>query len=250
MLEYEPVGFFSCFGGLAWRWVVAQQERAIRTRRKILVSAAEVFDEVGFEAATIADILTKSGMTKGALYFHFTSKDELAQAVLAEQVFAMPVVPERELKLQQSLDEALLLTHMLGPDGGNPIIQGSIRLTVDQGSAKDGLDRRVPMVAWIGHTADLLQAAKENGEILPDTDVSRVAQFMVGSFTGIQVLSRVMTDRADMADRVVDLYRLVMPSIAVPAVLVRLDFSPSRGQQIHEETTMRERHDPVLEPAG
>jgi hypothetical protein len=105
------------------------------------------------------------------------------------------------------------------------------------------------MVAWIGHTADLLQAAKENGEILPDTDVSRVAQFMVGSFTGIQVLSRVMTDRADMADRVIDLYRLVMPSIAVPAVLVRLDFSPSRGQQIYETTT-RERHDPVLEPAG
>ncbi|MFI6652196.1 ScbR family autoregulator-binding transcription factor [Streptomyces sp. NPDC050529] len=228
---------------------MAQQERAIRTRKKILVAAAEVFDEVGFEAATIADILTKSGMTKGALYFHFTSKDELAQAVLAEQVIATPVVPERELKLQQSLDESLLLTHLLGRDSGDPIIQGSIRLTVDQGSDKDGLDRRVPMVAWINHTTELLQAAKENGEIIPDTDVPRVAKFMVGSFTGIQVLSRIMTDRADMADRVVDLYRLVMPSIAVPAVLVRLDFSASRGRQIYE-TAMRERQDTELELAG
>ena len=120
---------------------------------------------------------------------------------------------------------------------------------MDQGSSKDGLDRQVPMAAWIGHTMDLLQAAKRNGEILPDTDVHRVAKFMVGSFTGIQVLSRIMTDRADMADRVIDLYRLVMPSIAVPAVLVRLDFSASRGRQIYEKT-MRERHDPVLELAG
>lgn len=58
---------------------MARQERAIRTRRALLVAAAEVFDEVGYEAATISDVLKKSGMTKGALYFHFTSKEELAQ---------------------------------------------------------------------------------------------------------------------------------------------------------------------------
>ncbi|MFI6689124.1 ScbR family autoregulator-binding transcription factor [Streptomyces sp. NPDC050485] len=224
---------------------MARQERAIRTRKKILVSAAEVFDEVGYEAATIADILKKSGMTKGALYFHFTSKEELAQAVLAEQVAAMPLVPERELKLQQSLDESLLLTHLLGRDWGDPIIQGSIRLTVDQGSPKDGLDRQVPMAGWIEHNVAVFGEAKENGEILPDTDVLRVAKFMVASFTGIQVLSRIMTDRMDMAERVVDLYRHVMPSIAVPAVLVRLDFTATRGPQIYE-AAMRLREDSEL----
>ncbi|MEV6183872.1 helix-turn-helix domain-containing protein, partial [Streptomyces sp. NPDC052015] len=61
---------------------MARQERAIRTRQTILVAAAEVFDEVGYEAATISDVLKRSGVTKGALYFHFTSKQELAQAVL------------------------------------------------------------------------------------------------------------------------------------------------------------------------
>jgi hypothetical protein len=90
------------------------------------------------------------------------------------------------------------------------------------------------MAGWIQHNVELLSEAKVRGEIMADTDVSRVAKLMVGSFTGIQVLSRIMADRTDMAERVVDLYRHVMPSIAMPAVLVRMDFTPTRGPEIYE----------------
>ncbi|MEV0219207.1 ScbR family autoregulator-binding transcription factor [Streptomyces sp. NPDC050704] len=214
---------------------MVRQERAIRTRRALLVAAAEVFDEVGYEAATISDVLKKSGMTKGALYFHFTSKEELAQAVLAGQVESLPRVPDRELKLQQSLDEALLLTYLLKQDTGDPIVQGSVRLTVDQGSPKDHLNRRVPMQAWQDHTQALFAEGKAKGEILPHADVAALAQLFVGAFTGVQVLSRIMTGRADLAERVADLYRYLMPSIAVPGVLVRLDFSPERAARVYAE---------------
>ncbi|MFJ8937118.1 ScbR family autoregulator-binding transcription factor [Streptomyces sp. NPDC102365] len=214
---------------------MARQERAIRTRRAILVAAAQVFDEVGYEAATISDVLKKSGMTKGALYFHFTSKEELAQAVLAGQVDSLPRVPEQGLKLQQSLDEALLLAYLLKQDTGDPIVQGSVRLTVDQGSPKDHLNRRVPMQAWQEHTHALFREAKARGEVLPHADVDALAKLFVGAFTGVQVLSRIMTGRADLAERVADLYRHLMPSIAVPGILVRLDFSPERATRVHAD---------------
>lgn len=214
---------------------MARQERAIRTRRAILVAAAEVFDEVGYEAATISDVLKKSGVTKGALYFHFTSKEELAQAVLAEQVESLPRVPEQELKLQESLDEALLLSYLLQGDTGDPIVQGSVRLTVDQGSPRDRLNRRVPMRAWQDHTHTLFQEARARGEVLPHADVDALAKLFVGAFTGVQVLSRIMTGRADLAERVADLYRHLMPAIAVPGVLVRLDFSPERAFRVYTE---------------
>ncbi|MFJ5531637.1 ScbR family autoregulator-binding transcription factor [Streptomyces sp. NPDC093261] len=213
---------------------MARQERAIRTRQAILLAAAEVFDEVGYEAATISDVLQRSGMTKGALYFHFTSKEELAQAVLAAQVSSLPRVPEQELKLQESLDEALLLAYLLRKDTGDPIVQGSVRLTVDQGSPKDHLNRRVPMQAWTEHTRALFEEAKLRGEILPHADVDALAKLFVGAFTGVQVLSRIMTERADLAERVADLYRHLMPAVAVPGVLVRLDFSPDRGPKVYE----------------
>ncbi|MBT2507462.1 TetR/AcrR family transcriptional regulator [Streptomyces sp. ISL-98] len=213
---------------------MVRQERAIRTRQKILVVAAEVFDEVGYEATTISDILKRSGLTKGALYFHFTSKEELAQAVLAAQVDALPSVPPGELKLQQSLDEALLLAYLLKQDTGDPIIQAGVRLTVDQGTRIDNLERRTAMERWMDHTRSLLEEAKAGGEILPHADTESLAKLFVGAFTGVQVLSRIMTGRRDLAERVTDLYRHLMPSVAIPGVLVRLDFSPDRGARVYD----------------
>ncbi|OKJ85768.1 gamma-butyrolactone receptor protein [Streptomyces sp. CB02400] len=214
---------------------VALQERAIRTRRAILVAAAEVFDEVGYEAATITEILKRSGLTRGALYFHFGSKEELAQGVLAVQVDALPPVPKQELKLQESLDEALLLACLLRRETGDPIVRGSVRLTIDQGAAQGGLDARMPMQAWVEHTHALLNEAKTNGELLPHVDTLSLAKLAVGAFTGVQMLSNIMTDREDMQERVTDLYRNLMAAAAVPSVLSRLDFGAGRGMRIYEE---------------
>jgi len=58
---------------------MAQQERAVRTRRAVLEAAAAVFAERGYAAATIGEILARAQVTKGALYFHFDSKAALAQ---------------------------------------------------------------------------------------------------------------------------------------------------------------------------
>jgi AcrR family transcriptional regulator len=218
---------------------VARQERAIRTRQAILVAAAEVFDEVGYEAATISDVLRRSGVTKGALYFHFPSKQALAQEVLAAQVSSLPRVPEQDLKLQESLDEALLLAHLLQNGTGDPIVQGSVRLTVDQGSARDHLNRRVPMQDWTEHNQAVFEEAKRRGEILVHVDVAALARLFVGAFTGVQVLSRIMTERADLPERVADLYRYLMPAVAAPGVLVRLDFSAERGPKVYEAALRR-----------
>ncbi|GGQ50281.1 TetR/AcrR family transcriptional regulator [Streptomyces althioticus] len=212
---------------------MAQQERAVRTRNAILRAAGEVFDELGYEAATISAILQRAKVTKGALYFHFSSKEELAQAVLTRQLTSVPRVPRRDLALQQGLDEALVLAHMLA--AGEPLVRGSVRLTVEQGSPQDGLDRRAPMEGWIEHNVEILSAARDNGELLPSVDVAAAAKMFVGAFTGVQILSKVMTDRADLVERVADLQRHLMAGVAVPAVLVQLDFSPERGAQVFEE---------------
>ncbi|WP_331744959.1 TetR/AcrR family transcriptional regulator (plasmid) [Streptomyces sp. NBC_01136] len=221
---------------------MARQERAIRTRQKILVAAAEVFDEVGYEATTISEILKRSEVTKGALYFHFTSKEELAQRILAEQIHAIPPVPPQDLALQEAVDEALLLTYLLR--SGDARVRGSIRLTVDQGSPQDGLDRSVPMQGWINRSVELFEKAKANGELLPDVDVVSLAKLFVGCFTGVQVLSNIMTRHEDMLDRVSELYRHLMATVAVPGVLVRMEFAPGRAQRVYEAAMAQSRRTP------
>ncbi|MCX5338455.1 MULTISPECIES: ScbR family autoregulator-binding transcription factor [unclassified Streptomyces] len=219
---------------------MARQDRAIRTRQAILVAAAKVFDDVGYDAATISEILKGAGVTKGALYFHFTSKEELAQAVLAEQVRALPPVSVPPLKLQQAVDEALLLTQLLQKETGDPIIRGSVSLTTDPAVGAAGLDQKIPMQLWIDYSKSLFAEAKAAGELLPHVDLESIARLSVGAFTGVQMLSNIMENRADMMERVCDLYRFLLTATAVPAVLVQLDFSPERGAKVYE-SVMKER---------
>ncbi|MEU9653860.1 TetR/AcrR family transcriptional regulator [Streptomyces sp. NPDC048110] len=61
---------------------MAVQERARRTREKVLTAAAEVFAAQGYDRATLTAVAERIGMTKGALYGHFPSKRSLAGALI------------------------------------------------------------------------------------------------------------------------------------------------------------------------
>ncbi|MHB0966605.1 MAG: TetR/AcrR family transcriptional regulator [Bellilinea sp.] len=53
------------------------QQRAEETRTRILSAAQACFSRSGFAAASVADICAEAGVTKGAFYYHFTSKQNL-----------------------------------------------------------------------------------------------------------------------------------------------------------------------------
>lgn len=61
------------------------------TRERILEAAATVFAASGYSVATMDEIARVSGLSKGSLYFHFTSKEELFLALmdhLAERIWS------------------------------------------------------------------------------------------------------------------------------------------------------------------
>ncbi|MFF2949997.1 TetR family transcriptional regulator [Kitasatospora sp. NPDC057965] len=61
-----------------------KQERAQRTREKVLDAAAEEFSAQGYSRATLNAVAQRTGMTKGALYGHFASKRALAGALMSQ----------------------------------------------------------------------------------------------------------------------------------------------------------------------
>ncbi|KUI23194.1 TetR/AcrR family transcriptional regulator [Mycobacterium sp. GA-2829] len=61
------------------RWT--RERRLEHTRSLLLDAAEEVFAEKGFLAATLDDIAYAAGYTKGAIYKHFATKEELFLAV-------------------------------------------------------------------------------------------------------------------------------------------------------------------------
>ena len=69
-----------------------RQERAERSRARILDAAADEFDAHGFSGARLERIVERTGLTKGAVYFHFRSKLDLAKALVSEKYANGPAI--------------------------------------------------------------------------------------------------------------------------------------------------------------
>ncbi|MBP2585563.1 MULTISPECIES: ScbR family autoregulator-binding transcription factor [unclassified Streptomyces] len=208
---------------------MAQQARAIRTRRAILESAAAVFAERGYERTTIGEILVRAGVTKGALYFHFASKEDLALGVLDAQMLDEPLTPQ-PVKLQELVDQGFLLAHRLQRDA---LVRASVALALDSGAT--GVDRAAPFKAWIDQVSEVLTVAKARGELLVHVDVTDTAELFSGAFAGIQTMSQILCDRKDLTHRVLVLLRHVLPTICTPALLTTLEMTEERARRLAAE---------------
>jgi AcrR family transcriptional regulator len=85
------------------RWT--PERRRQRTREALLDAAAAVFAKRGFQGASLDEIAETAGYTRGAIYKHFTDKEDLLNAVcvrLNERTFAeFDEVPGVELSFMQ-----------------------------------------------------------------------------------------------------------------------------------------------------
>ncbi|BAS28768.1 TetR/AcrR family transcriptional regulator [Limnochorda pilosa] len=60
------------------------EEAKAATRRRILDAAVDVFSRLGYHQAAVDEIVRESGTSKGAIYFHFPSKESIFFAVVEE----------------------------------------------------------------------------------------------------------------------------------------------------------------------
>jgi AcrR family transcriptional regulator len=60
------------------------QTRSVKTRNKIVLAARELFARTGYESASVDDICREAGISKGAFYHHFPSKQSVFMELLNE----------------------------------------------------------------------------------------------------------------------------------------------------------------------
>ena len=193
--------------------MTVMQERAMLTREKVIAGAADVFYRLGFGGATLADIIAAAGVTKGALYFHFPSKDDVAFAVIdaeheiataaAARILESPSGPlESMLRLCADLAERLTT---------DPIVRAGIRLTTETSTFDRSVTR--PYEDWLATFETLARAATAAGELRADTDAEKLAHFIIPAFTGVQMVSDVFTERADLRQRVREMWEILLPGL-------------------------------------
>jgi AcrR family transcriptional regulator len=189
------------------------QERALRTRALILNCAAEVFAEKGYRAASIQDVADSAGMTKGAVYFHFPSKDILTVAVVEELYTRWPAILEtvraRRLSPMDTVFE--LLDAAAEAFSTDVVVRGGARLQIEHSVIN--LPLPTPYVGWINLLTEMLTEAQEAGELRIGVAPSGAARAIVSSFFGMQHISETLSQRADLLSRWGELRSLLSFSI-------------------------------------
>lgn len=205
------------------------QPRAQATRQAILTAAAEHFSRNGYYATSLDRVLADSGGTKGALYFHFASKEALARAVLAEMVQRWQdvrgQVRGRGLdplsRLLALVDE--VITRLLD----DPIVRGGTRLLNDLPLAQE--QARAHYGLGEQEVLELLTEAAHAGLLRGGVDPAAVGPQIVAIVAGHRHICDALGEREHLRQRVEQAWTLLLPAIATDAWLATRHAEPRHG---------------------
>jgi AcrR family transcriptional regulator len=175
---------------------VTEEHRAAR-RRQIVDAGRRCVAEQGFHKTTMIDVIRESGLSAGAVYGYFKSKNEIVAAIaddalgnideLFEKILADPdLSPVTALKA--ALDHTVEIASRPGGDVTKVAVQAwaeSLRNDAIRATASS----KYTMLR--GHFADIARRGQENGTIGKDVDPDCVAQAMFGLVPGF-ILQRLI----------------------------------------------------------
>jgi len=191
-------------------------DRGEATRRHILDVAARAFAEHGYRGISLNDIVRESGLTKGAFYFHFPSKEALALAVFRDKQEdwvgqTMAAVAQRERAIDQ-LDAMLDVGCRIHENDASARVVG--RLCIELAAEADLRSRMTPhLTTWFDMTAELIRRAQDEGDVRLDLDPQATGETIVAAFIGIEHVSEALTGFTDFRRRVEGLRALALGSI-------------------------------------
>lgn len=189
------------------------QQRAVRTRESVLLSAAEVFYRKGYAAATLSEIAARAEVTTGALYFHYPSKSALADAVLYEHhaAWAEVAAESQRWRLSALAKIGALIDRIADSYAHSMIARAGVRL----GNEHEAIDAKLPepSVGWIEMMTNLVRVGQQDGSISRDVDAPAAAWVIVASLFGVQEVSERLNARADLIERVTEWWAMLVPSL-------------------------------------
>jgi AcrR family transcriptional regulator len=188
------------------------------TRRTILTAAARLFSERGYAGASLSDIVAATGLTKGALYWHFSSKEEIALSVVRQTFEEWPTLVEAALAQHDDALEALiaLSDSMADQFLHDPVLQATKRLMAElPETALAQLPR--PYVGWEQTVTALVRRGQSAGRINPDLVPEVVARVLVAAFFGMQQISLELSGRRDLRTRLDEFWQLIRPALEATA---------------------------------
>ncbi len=167
-----------------------------QTKEMILHQAAQVFNRRGFFGSAMSDIMDVTGLEKGGIYNHFTSKEDLAL-----QAFDYAVDVLRQEIKNATADKKNAADRLIGLigfyqraaegypfPGGCPVMNTAIEADDTQPALCERA--KAAMAEWHQFIRRIIQRGKEKGEIKAEVDGEMLASVFISVMEGAIMQSR------------------------------------------------------------
>ena len=190
-----PIGIF-CY--------LCRVTKADKTRQHIIESTAPLFNQKGFDGTSLADLTEATGLTKGALYGNFASKDEMALEAFRYSIKRVKAMVRMELEGVSSYKKQLLAllgfysNYVFNPPipGGCPLLNTAIEADDHHLSMRRIVVKE--LVSTVDFISDLIQKGIDNNEFKATINPAEIAYVIFCSVEGAVMFSRVERSREPM----------------------------------------------------
>src|ERR1700676_2370933 len=195
------------------------QARAETTRRKIINAAVDLFCETGYAGTGLGDIIERAEMTKGALYYHFDSKESLASAIIDEGAAtvlgAFRGVCESPAPALENMVHGMFVVADLV--AGDKVARTGRQLIQALGEFNEAASRTHRQ--WLEIMAAQAARAGTEGDLRADLDPDARAESVVAAMLGAELISNATSGGADLIGRLTRIWEILLPAIATDGSL-------------------------------
>ena len=169
--------------------------KGIRTRRKIITESLQLFSVKGYFNTSVSDILTACGLTKGGLYGHFASKEDIWYAVYEEAVSIWKRIVFKGIR--NNSDPLKRIEKFIENDMqdylGTDVFEGGcffLDMLVELSGQSASMSKQIlrGFVRLSGLLRSWLQEADQKGMLREDLDLKEASNFIIISLNGAAAL--------------------------------------------------------------
>jgi TetR/AcrR family transcriptional repressor of nem operon len=168
-----------------------------RTRQRLLEAAFREVYRYGFQSAGIDTILAATNVTKGALYYHFESKEALGHAIIEEIVAKFPrdrwLLPLERSSDKDPIDALIGIVRAI-PHRPKDVKAGCplVNLAQEMSQLDEQFRKRLERIfnAWQEGIAMALRRGQSEGTVRRDLVPEETAGFLIAMVEGYEVLAK------------------------------------------------------------
>src|SRR4029077_13555906 len=165
-----------------------------QTRQGIIRKAAPIFNQKGYDGAALSDLMRATGLEKGGIYRHFSSKEALAaeafdyawRETLDARIHDLDTIRNTVDRLKQLVANFVERRGII--PGGCPLLNTAV--DTDDGTTVLRERARKALRGWRSYVISIIDAGIKAREIRPRVDAKKLATLIISSLEGAVMLYR------------------------------------------------------------